>query len=355
MNLLKNRAFCVLPFIEKFQNLDGKKYLCCYSTIPLDNDATAIAENVYNGTQVPHCNACYNLETLKVISPRLRESTRWLKDPEVRSYIDQWTPDITPQIFFYDLRLDNKCNLACISCNPKDSSLWAKELNIVTPKYQLNFDVDDCLSAKKIYLAGGEPLIINEFNDLIEKISKLKHQPELVINTNLTKVSDSLKETLSNVHNLTLTISVDAYDRVNEYHRWPMTWNKFLKNLNWAKEINCTIQFNSVVDAVTILNIHRLQEIESFADQWNLSIIENPRSLAINNLPKHLKLQAQNNFCQIKSSKFYNTDIAFKTRVDEIANRIMQTGDHILLSNYIKEIDQRRNIDHYEFLGVKLT
>jgi organic radical activating enzyme len=356
---ISNGSFCVLPFIERFQNLNGKNYLCCESTVPIDSvestESSALRTKIYHGEKISHCENCYALEKNNTISPRQRESIQWLKDVEVKNYIDNWKPEEKLKTFYYDIRFDNKCNLACISCNPKASSLWAKELKINVDKYPLNFDIEQCFNAKKIYLAGGEPLIIDSFIDLISKIAESDYQPELVINTNLTKVNDKLKTLLSKIRNLCLTVSVDAYDKVNEYHRWPMAWPKFLNNLKWASEIGCTIRFNSVVDAVTVLNIHQLQELEHYTHQWSLSILSAPMELQIKNLPVFVKSQVLANFSNIEKSRFYQTDPIFKSSVENIKTQIMQHGDHALLSKYLSDIDHRRGINHINYLGIKLT
>jgi MoaA/NifB/PqqE/SkfB family radical SAM enzyme len=359
-NYLTSQAFCVLPFIEDFQNLSGTRKFCCHSESAIDTELNSennntLRQQILSGTQIPHCISCYKLESNKVISPRQRETARWLKDPEVRHYIDTWSPEKS-NVFFYDLRFDNKCNLACISCNETASSLWARELGIDQSSADNQIDFDKIAQAKKIYLAGGEPLIIEDFIKVIESVSCLSIQPELIINTNLTRINDHLKTTLSKIKNLTLTVSVDAFEKVNEYHRWPLKWDKFLKNLVWVKEnIPCTIQFNSVVDAVTIINIAELIEIEQYADQWNLSILTTPGALKICNLPENLKLEISQRFEQIKNSKFYKTNYEFKTKVAEITKQINLPGDTFLLRNYISTIDSRRNIDHQQFLGYKLT
>lgn len=357
---LTNGTFCALPFIEKFQHLDGQQYFCCYSKIPIDDiaskDSDELREKIWNGEKIPHCARCYQQDSNKVISPRLLESVRWMKNPEVKDYVTNWQPGDRPNIFYYDLRFDNKCNLACISCNPKDSSLWAKELNVTVPRFDTVIDIDQCIQAKKVYLAGGEPLIIEQFIDLIERIAESDTQPELVINTNLTTISDRVNASLQKIKNLTMVVSVDAYESVNEYHRWPLKWEKFLKNLTWLREeVKCTIQFNTVVDAVSIINLAELVNIEDFADMWNLSILIHPAALSINNLPEAHKAQVLENFVKIKQSKFYSKDPTFKTRVDSAITAVNTVGDPTALSQYIAEIDQRRNLDHQQYLKIKLT
>jgi organic radical activating enzyme len=359
-NLLKNGAFCVLPFISKYQNLNGKNYLCCLSDIPIASvdsaDAVTLREKIWNGEKIPHCTKCYDLEKNNTISERQRVSTRFLKDADIQKYIATWTPEAPLETFFYDIRFDNKCNLACISCNPTSSSLWAKELQKTVIKYPLNFDIDQCLSAKKIYLAGGEPLIIDEFINLIEKIANLKTQPELVINTNLTSIGDRLRESLLQIKNLNLTVSVDAFEKVNEYHRWPMKWKKFMDNLHFVRSnINCSIQFNTVIDAVTVINAWQLVEIEHLTDYWNLSILTHPSALKISNLHKSIKPDIARNFENFKKSKFYTHDLVFKSRVDNVLGELLMPGDHSMLSSFITEVDQRRKINHQDYLKIDLT
>jgi uncharacterized radical SAM superfamily Fe-S cluster-containing enzyme len=353
---LNNGAFCVLPFIEKFQNLNGKQYLCCHSDVPVTSqNILQIQKNIINGIQTPECHKCYQLESSKVISPRQRESISWLRDSEVKEYITNWTPGSNAQTFFYDIRYSNKCNLACISCNPKDSSLWAKELKVNIVNYPLNFSINELLLAKKIYLAGGDPLIIDEFINLINCIAEKDIQPEVVINTNLTSITEDLQKSLSHIKNLTLTVSIDGYESVNEYHRWPMSWTKLVNNLEWARSINCNIQFNTVADAVSILNLQEIQKLEHFANQWNIVILTGPTALLINNLPEKLKITVLENFKNIKQSKFYKQDPVFNSRVAAIELAILQPGDDQLLAAFISGLDQRRNINHETYLGVKLT
>jgi hypothetical protein len=128
-----------------------------------------------------------------------------------------------------------------------------------------------------------------------------------------------------------------------------------MNNLLYARNnLDCTIQFNSVVDAVTVINIAKLVEIEHLADQWNLSILTSPGALVVNNLPEKEKENIIQQFVNIKKSKFYSTDINFKSKVDGTIAQISSPGDPYLLSNYIAQIDQRRNINHTTYLGINL-
>lgn len=354
-NKLKTPGFCALPFIEKYISQDpANEYYCCFSRVPIKNKTLELAK-VFNGNKIKQCESCYQLEDRNVISPRQRETARWFGDSEVVHYLENWKIDSKQQIFFFDIRGDNKCNLACISCGPTSSTLWQKELGIKIQKRQINPGMfDQMAAAKKIYLAGGEPFIIHEFVILLEKIADCEQQPEVVVNTNLTRLNDKLKNCLKKIKRLTLTISVDSGDTTNEYHRWPMTWKKFTNNLEFASTLPCYKMFNTVVDAVSVINIGALVDLEHYVDQWHLSILTHPADLSIQNLPTHAKEIARSSVHKLTKSKFYKTCPDFKSKVNRIAELIECTGDPLTLANFIKRLDQRRAINHEDYLGVNL-
>lgn len=356
MSLLKSKTFCVLPWIEKFQDLGGHQRLCCHSRISINpNQIDGIRTQLANQEPILHCESCYKLDQQKIISPRLQETARWLKNPQVKSHVEQWKPGDPDRTFFYDLRFDNKCNLACITCNPVDSSLWSKELGIEIKSHSLEFRNADIVASSKIYMAGGEPLIIDKCIELLKQIADQDQQPEIVINTNLTRVDPDMQAVLQRIKNLTLVVSVDAHGRVNEYHRWPMRWKKFINNLTWARDAGCTIQFNTVIDAVSIMNAAELVDIESCCDLWNLRILTQPSALKINNLPEHARDQVRDSWEKIKTSRFFTTDPVFKSRATHATDLLDQSGSGADLANYIAALDSRRSINHQDFLPIKLT
>ena len=74
-----------------------------------------IAES--EGKWHPGCNLCETRESHGADSKRLREINN-LKDIELRN----------DKIYLLDLRLGNKCNMACLSCSPKNSSAIYQEV-----------------------------------------------------------------------------------------------------------------------------------------------------------------------------------------------------------------------------------
>lgn len=342
----------MLPFIEEYYSLDRKKYLCCYSSVPV-TDIDAIRADMWTGKQVEQCVTCYRLDNNNVISPRLRESFQWIKDPTVNNYLTTWKSGCGS--FYFDIRYDNKCNLACITCDALASSLWAKELRIpIRHESKLLVDYDKLRAAKKLYLAGGEPLIIDEFIDLLQFIAANELDIAVVINTNLTVVSDRVLSVLSAIKNCTLVVSVDSFGSVNEYHRWPLKWDKFMTNLQTVRDAEVKLMFNTVIDAISVLNIGELVQLQNFTAHWNLAVLSDPVDLLLCNLPKPYVPQAIAQLDQLATSSFYKSDPKFKSQVDYARRELSKPGDSALLSNYIHNIDKRRNIDHSTYLGITL-
>lgn len=349
-------TFCVLPFIHKHQRLSGDETLCCFSQTPIKKESmTDVHTRLLNGEKIPHCKQCWNVESLNLESHRLRENKRWLEDKEVSEYIKSYKVGDELKTFSYDLRFSNLCNLACIGCMPQQSSLWAKELKINYPMVPTRFNIDETMNAKYIYLAGGEPFLAPETTKLLEEITLRKNQPIVCINTNLTVQDDYIKELCTKLKSLTLAVSIDGVGSVAEYHRWPIKWEKFLRNLEWARTLNCNLMFHTVVDAVNISFLPEIMQYETYTDKWTLTLLERPMSLQVKNLPNNLKEFAHKNFIRLRNSIHYENNLVFRNSVDRIAEEILVDGNPTMLANFIRTMDARRNINHTDYLGIQLT
>jgi sulfatase maturation enzyme AslB (radical SAM superfamily) len=357
--ILANGSYCALPFVHSYLNLDGNYYLCCYSNVKLngDQEIKQLRSKILAGEKIDHCNKCYNWEQQGSISPRIKETIGLLKNSRIVESLENSMADIdNSELLSYDLRFDNRCNLACIGCNPKDSSLWARKLKISNEVVESQMpDVEQVADSEKIYLAGGEPLINDKVYQLLSAIAQRSHQPEVVINSNIASIKDKFFDVLSNLNKLSVTVSFDGHSRVNEYHRWPLQWDKFLSNLQKLKEMKTYVSWNTVIDAVSVWGVKDMIDIENLTQSWNLRVLTDPKPLLLRNLPNNLKTQAQQQLESLSNSRFVTTDPVFRTRIDLAKAELQTPGDEILLSNYITRLDQQRKINHEHYLGVKLT
>ena len=356
--LLQNKTYCALPFVHRYKNLDGNDYLCCYSKLPVGDDIADIQKKILSGQPVTNCEICYRWEENGSISPRLKETTGLLKDPKIVEILEKSADDITQAcVVIYDIRFDNRCNLACIGCNPKDSSLWAKKYNITVERFNNYSDelLDKIANSRKIYLAGGEPLINQKVFNLLDKISKLDNQPEIVITSNIASIKSNFLNVFKKLNNLSIMVSIDGYGLVNEYHRWPLQWNKFLLNLQILNDMGIYVSWNTVIDAVSIWGLEKLMLIEHLTQRWNLRILGLPTELCLENLPTHLQESAQAQLHSLTNSKFFQQDPVFKSRIQLGFQSFKKSGNPELLANKIHYLDNQRHIDHKLFLGVQLT
>lgn len=358
---IQNGTFCVLPWIEKFYPVDGKHYFCCwgreeesldqYSPIEIQG----LRNKLLNGQRIDHCNHCYTMEASGTISPRITDSTTWGKHPDIQEYFSTITEHTSPIGYYYDLRYDNKCNLACITCNPTESSLWARELGIDSISQPIDIDFEDLKKVKKLYLAGGEPLLIEQNFKILDFIIDHNLDVEVVINTNLTTVSDKVLDKLEKLKDCCIIVSVDSFGKVNEYHRYPMSWDKFMTNLNAISDRKFKVMLNTVADAISVFGYDRLGELERFPFKWDIKPVIGVPQLDLQNIPTELKQQAVNSVEKLMATRFYKQDILFKKQVDGIIAGIKKEGEPFLLINYINILDNRRGLNHQDYIGIKLT
>ena len=343
--------------------LNGKKYMCCISHstfIPIhDNfhhaDNQELRRKIWNGEKIPHCEPCYNAEKNNVVSYRQRTNEEWIYQEGVKEYFETLTEDTLPELMYYDLRYDAKCNLACITCTPDFSTLWKKELGIPIKEYKLDINYDDILKAKKIYFAGGEPLIIDQYLDLIKFLAKNNSTAQLIINTNLTALKDEVLEWIQNIKNMYLTISVDSYGRNMEYVRYPLQWEKFLKNLQVVRDAKIEFGFNTVASAVSVFGWEQLSELEQFDPKhWGVGSVVAPGTLQLRNIPDKYKQLAYDRASCMKQAKRYLQDSIFKSEVDGVLVDIMLPPPNRSMLDEIAAIDQRRKIKHSDYIGIDL-
>ena len=357
--MLGNGSYCALPFVHNYLNLDGNQYLCCYSKIKINNELEVdqIRNKLIVGEKVDHCKKCYEWETLGSISPRIKETVSLLKNNRIVETLENSIKDINQSIILsYDIRYDNRCNLACIGCNPKDSSLWARKLKTSIEIIQsVEPEIEKISNSEKIYLAGGEPLINDKVYRLLEFIGNNTHQPEIIINSNIANIKPKFYDVFKKLKKLSITVSFDGAGKVNEYHRWPLQWNKFLANLKTINDMGIYVSWNTVVDGVSVWGLEEMVAVESLTRAWNIRVLQGPPELRLRNIPDTLKLKANGQIETLKRSKFYSADPVFKTRIELALDELGHAGDPIDLSETIKYLDNQRNLNHTNYLGVTLT
>jgi len=226
-------TFCPMFFVHKHVDTQGRRQLCCVAAKRSNGwdaeEILAAGLDALEGNKINECQACYDAEHRKQISFRQDAITT----------VTQFTDDVEQAIkkkcrieTWYDLRVSNLCNLACIMCGPTASSTIAKNQGIdVAIKRWSATDIEP--TAKKVYLAGGEPFLIKEFRAVLQQVKNDKC--EIVVNTNGTIVDTFLVAELARFSNLCITLSVDGVGDLAGKIRVGTVWATVEKNVEYLK------------------------------------------------------------------------------------------------------------------------
>lgn len=291
-DLLKNnKSFCIFPFMQLHTTYDYSQ-LCCRSTKPVvklkdlkdfstDPTYQRIRSSMLKGEMLPeYCQACYQRESHGIVSARLSETTEWVYRLGIKNF-DDLTNIKTPA--FYDIRPSNKCNLTCRICNPNDSHLIEKEykkLKLIDPNKDIknvmltstvdrhqkdSLDLVEFDNIKKLLIAGGEPTIMPEFFLFLEKcIATGNVDFEVNVTTNGTNLSNRLKKLVKQFNDFSWVFSIDGYDKLNYYTRYPSNWSKIVENWNYHRSQRNPVTVNTTI---SIYNIDTLDVLFGWIDR----------------------------------------------------------------------------------------
>lgn len=268
----ENKSFCIFPFIELLTNNDHTT-VCCRSTTPItkidrlqdyatDENYQRIRNNMLLGIKMPeHCQTCYKLEDLGITSPRQQETVEWASRLELNSLDD--LKKVTKPVY-YEIRPSNVCNLQCRTCDPISSELINQEyarLKLIEKPLEFKysgFDIVDLNSVKKLYVAGGEPTAMPEFYNFLDQTIKNGRKFDFLINTNASKFSNKFKAQLEKLPHLSFIVSIDGYDQLNHYIRWPSNWATVIENVKHLVNNNHYVCFNVTVSMYNIAELYAL-------------------------------------------------------------------------------------------------
>ena len=160
--------------------------------------------------------------------------------------------------------LDNICNSACLTCSPqlstKIGSLSNKTYTIIDNSskfWQLPL-------ARVVHLDinGGEPSASKNYKHLLQNIPK--NVKSVRINTNCALIISELEELLTQGIEVTVTASLDGIGDVHDLVRWPIKWDRYVKNLMAYKTMGVILNTWTTVSA---LNIGDFVNIKNFVNQ----------------------------------------------------------------------------------------
>lgn len=328
--LTKNKSFCMLPWVSMHVTPVGVGTPCCIGNqnYPVGNANEKTLMELVNSDRMnelrrdmlddiknPICSACHRHEEQGIVSFRQTSNEMFEK------YMDDALSctDITGELGqfkmrYFDLRLNNICNMKCRTCNSHYSSQWENEdakqgkTLITISKDKRTAYVDDILThipyIEMAYFAGGEPLITEEHYIMLEEMIKLKRTDiRLRYNTNLSNLRYKNKDLLDLWKQFDKKIevyaSLDDFGKRAEYIRSGTVWSEIEENFKRVKEVPyVSMQINSVLSIFNFTTFgefyHYLLDNKLYTPTNTVNYIYNmisPVHLAALALPVHLKLQ----------------------------------------------------------------
>lgn len=365
-----------------------------------------VRKSMMKGEWHPECERCRQEELNGIRSRREYENEdwgKWFGDLSLEKALtytkDDGTIDTTKQdVEFVDIRYGNFCNLKCRMCGPTDSHSWYEDhvkihnrtyykdthetIQLVKNKkgrwstdqydwfqgnnrYWDNFE-KYASKAKKLYIVGGEPLIIDEHIESLERLvaNGSSNEMRLEYNTNLTNVTPKILSLWENFKQIRIGASIDGIGNVFDYQRTPAKWDavyKNLKSLHDNDKINLKGWFAFTVTPYNVFHFPEFMKwklTESGLDKFNPyesprpivthHMCHSPKYFNVKVLPENIKQDVVNHYNLyrewIKSSEFD----------DKVTNNFLKILDGVqnfmLSEDYSKEwltqfIDQTKKLD----------
>lgn len=272
-----NPSFCIYPFIQKMTF--DERLPCCFSVGHLDSKTRnfpsldQLREQMLRGEKnATVCSYCYEQEEMGYVSERMIGTKDWSLKYKIYTIEDlERATENYPMM--YSAEIGNTCNLMCRTCSPEVSSLIEKENQTIKlydydPRFipPNGLNQIDINKARRVYISGGEPMAVDDTVEFLEKlVNNGKTDIELHFNTNATILTERFKKLIKNFKDVKFTVSIDSFDQKNTYIRWPSSWTKIVKNLEYLLEQGYFVMVNTVM---SVYNISDLSELFIWLDQY---------------------------------------------------------------------------------------
>jgi len=228
--------------------------------------------------------------------------------------------------------LDNICNSACQFCNEdlstKIGSLKSKTYPIIDNTNRFwELPVD---RVTHLDLNGGEPAHSKNYKNILANLPNSVQSIRL--NTNGSTVLTELEDIANRGIDVTVTVSFDGAESVHDYVRWPVTWDKYIRNVLAYKEMPVKLNLWTTVCA---LNVGELPRLISLANRFDID-----HSWALLDSPDPLNIKYKNRFT-----------LSAREHVEHLVDYIAIDRDNTNdLDKFIQAQDQLRGISIQDYI-----
>lgn len=359
------KTICMLPWISMEVTPMGEYKPCCLynESIPSlsiqqghsINDAQHsdymknLRSQFLNGEKPKGCNACWQEES--VIGRMSKRKSTFIKLKDVKVEYNENNIKST----FLDLKLGNICNLKCRICGSWSSSKWAQEeIDINGGKNDLALQqlkkgqwprktpnwwdaLEDALPhIEYLEFTGGEPFLINEHFDLLEKLVEKGYASKIDIHYN---TNGTIWPERSNLwkyfKRVEIAFSIDDIGKRFEYQRYGARWSETEDVIRTAIDSSYKLQ---ICTTFNIQNAYYWTETEDWINKQGITdihynILQEPPMFNLRNMPQSVKQSFEDRM-----------KLAKNKRINEVVQFMALPGDNMLpaLRNRLEQSDKYR-------------
>ena len=223
---------------------------------------TPIRQQLLAGEQPQGCGECAAMEQHHKVSGRQKQLLKvgvQLKQFEKTLVSSPWVNTFAADDFDqlpqdWQIDLGNYCNSACVFCEPHSSSRIAQEYkrigfiqDLPPPNWTndpalVDRFVDTLIQSSHIqylHFIGGETVITPAFKTILQALIQagLNRTATIGFTTNLTVWDSQVIDLLKQFNIVNLGMSVESFEIVNDYVRWPSKLPVVLENLDRWEEL----------------------------------------------------------------------------------------------------------------------
>jgi len=333
--LFESDSFCMIPWTSMMIAANSIVKPCCEFNETVGDCSKNSLQEIWNsnslrtmrkellaGNKVKGCSSCYYKEQLGRDTLRKSINRRFINhiDKIKMTHDDGFLEEFN--LNYLDSRFNNLCNLSCRSCGPAASSSWhqpAVAIGKLDPTVKAlriagknNYDIFDQVmqhvdTVERIYFAGGEPMMIEQFYQLVEELDRRgRHNVELNYNINMTRsrlAGKSIFDVWKNFKHISIGASLDGELERGEYLRCGQQWSDVVafrrEMLDQRPDIDFYISATtSIVNALHLPDFHRnwveLGLINP--EDFNIQTLTSPEYLRVDRAPSYLKEQIRSRY-----------------------------------------------------------
>jgi len=298
-------------------------------------------------------HGCYKYEE------KGQQSARLQKDKEDR-ISDPYAPVVNLQ-----LSLTTDCNLACIYCSPEWSSTWQREIE-TKGEYRLDGhviknnswsklwsnmkqrqrgvgskffslllnEIKLAKGLKSISLLGGEPLLNNHFDEVIDHAKGKK----ILVTTGLGVSDRRLQEILTKIKGSDVTFNISAETTGNffEFIRYGIKWDDFKRRVDMIDSNGHEIELMSTISNLSVIDLQNFYQCYGGRFPINANVMSDRPFLE----PHVLDEQTKEEFTKNKNLFGHHAQ-----QLEKMINKKPSMVDRDNLKKYLIMLRDRRKTD----------